>query len=317
MTNHSRYLYIFNPAANKGRAFRKLEWLENLVKKNKDSALITTTHAGHAGEIAQSVIGQSTLVISCGGDGTLHEVVNAVAGEGVTVGILPFGSGNDFIKTLNSGRKSRSGIGHFYHSESRAVDLGRVVFTNADSRLFINSLGIGFTGRVAKTVKGAAWLKGELAYVYALISVLSRYASLKMHIKVTLADSVIELDEPVFAFSVANGKVEGGKFRIAPYADLSDGLLDVCILRGITKLEFFPYVFKYLSGTQISDPKVLYCKAKSVEVTLAKPDVMHMDGEVYDDVHGKIDISVVPGGIEMLCDPAGEDSYNGKIKSVF
>ena len=304
MRNHFPYLFIFNPAADKGRAARKAEWLETLVLGSKESAMVTTTCAGHAGEIARSAIEiqQTTHLIACGGDGTLHEVVNAVAGDGVTVGIVPIGSANDFIKTLNIKGKSHSGIDHLFIAGSKNVDLGRVSFGSIDRRYFINSLGIGFTGRVAKAVKRMQWLKGELAYVCALLSVLAGYRSIKMHIIITLEDSFLELHEPVFAFSVLNGKIEGGKFRIAPSAELSDGLLDVCILKGITTLEFFPYVLKYLKGTHISDLRVLYCKAKAVEVILEEPEVMHLDGEVYDNVSGRVLIEVVPEGVRMLCD---------------
>jgi len=229
-------------------------------------------------------------------------VVNAVAGNGVTVGILPIGSANDFIKTLTPDNSSRSGISHLFTGRSKKIDLGSVSFGHADHRYFINSFGFGFTGRVAKAVKAASWLKGELSYLYALITVLAGYTAVNMNIKITLEDSFLELDEPVFAFSVSNGKIEGGKFKISPHAELSDGLLDVCILKWVSKPEFFRYVIKYLNGTHISDPKVLYCKATAVELTLAKPDVMHLDGEVYDNVHGKIAISVFPQGIPMLYD---------------
>jgi diacylglycerol kinase (ATP) len=302
MMNCSRYLFIFNPAANKGRAARKADWLKALVVDRNDSSLITTTYAGHAGDIARSEILESSSLIACGGDGTLHEVVNAVVGEGVTVGILPIGSANDFIKTLNPLNKSYPGISHFFDARSKNVDVGSVLFGSADHRYFINSLGIGFTGRVAKAVKRLPWLRGELSYVYALFSVLAGYTSLHMHITITLEDSVLELHEPVFAFSVSNGKIEGGKFLIAPHAELSDGLLDVCILKDMPKYEFFRFVLKYLKGTHINDPKVLYCKAKAVVVTLVAPDVMHMDGEVYDNIHGRIGISVVPEALRVLCD---------------
>ncbi|MEI6756792.1 MAG: diacylglycerol kinase family lipid kinase [Chlorobium sp.] len=309
MRNLSPYLFIFNPAADKGRAARKAEWLETLVLGCKESAMVTTTSVGHAAEIARSAIEiqQNTRLIACGGDGTLHEVINAVAGDGVTVGIVPIGSANDFIKTLNPKGNSHSGIDHLFIAGSKNVDLGSVSFGTIDRRYFINSLGIGFTGRVAKAVKRMPWLKGELAYVYALLSVLAGYRSIKMHITITLQDSILELDEPVFAFSVLNGKIEGGKFRIAPSAELSDGLLDVCILRGIRKFEFFPYVLKYLKGTHISDFRVLYCKAKAVDVRLEKSEVMHMDGEVYDNISGRILIEVVPEGVRMLCDSKQPD----------
>ena len=97
--NLSRYIFIFNPAADKGRASRRAEWLKALLSGRKDSVLFTTTCAGHAGDIARSETAAGTCMIACGGDGTLHEVVNAVAGKGVTVGILPIGSANDFVKT--------------------------------------------------------------------------------------------------------------------------------------------------------------------------------------------------------------------------
>ena len=303
MTNsRSGYLFIFNPAADKGRASRKAGWLKALVAGRKDSSVVTTAYAGHAREIARSGIPLKNCLIACGGDGTLHEVVNAVAGAEVTVGILPIGSANDFIKTLNPHNRSHTGISHFFDAGSKHVDLGSVSFGSDDHRYFINSLGIGFTGRVAKAVKRASWLKGELGYVYALFSVLAGYTPLHMHIIITLEDSVVELHEPVFAFSVSNGRIEGGKFVIAPHAELSDGLLDVSILRAVPKHDFFRFVFKYLNGTHISDPKVLYCKAKAVEVTLRAPEVMHMDGEVYDNIHGRILISVVPECLRVLCD---------------
>ncbi|MBZ4220336.1 MAG: diacylglycerol kinase family lipid kinase [Chlorobium sp.] len=303
MQNSSyNYLFIFNPAADKGRASRKAGWLQALVAARKDSILVTTAYAGHAKEIARSGIQGSNFLIACGGDGTLHEVVNAVAGEGITVGILPIGSANDFIKTLNPHNRPHTGISHFFDAGIKSVDIGSVAFGRVSHRYFINSMGIGFTGRVAKAVKRLPWLKGEPGYVYALFSVLAGYTPILMHIIITLEDSVLELHEPVFAFSVSNGKIEGGKFLIAPHAELSDGLLDVCILKAMPKHEFFRFVLKYLNGTHIKDPKVLYCKAKAVKVSLMEPEVMHLDGEVYDDISGKIMISVVPEGLNVLCD---------------
>jgi diacylglycerol kinase (ATP) len=296
------YLFIFNPAADKGRASRKAGWLKALVAARKDSILVTTAYAGHATEIARSGIAGSHCLIACGGDGTLHEVVNAVAGEGLTVGILPIGSANDFIKTLNPHNRPHTGISHFFDAGIKTVDVGSVAFGSASHRYFINSMGIGFTGRVAKAVKRLPWLRGELGYLYALFRVLAGYTPLLMHIIITQEDSVLELHEPIFAFSVSNGKIEGGKFVIAPHAELSDGLLDVCILKAVPKHELFRFVLKYLDGTHINDPKVLYCKAKAVEVSLMEPEVMHLDGEVYEEIHGRVMISVARERLNVLCD---------------
>ncbi len=299
---NSRYIFIFNPAADKGRAARKAKWLQGLVSERADSAMFTTTCAEDAGEIACSEISEGTRLIACGGDGTLHDVVNAVVGSDVTIGILPIGSANDFNKTLNPQNRQYPDISHFFNAETKKVDIGCVSFRGTEQLYFINSLGIGFTGRIAERVKRTFWLKGELAYLYALLRVLVGYSPVKMHIKITHEESVQELHEPVFAFSVLNGKIEGGKFKIAPDADLSDGLLDVCILKAVPKHEFIRYALKYLNGTHINDQKVLYCKAQRVDVTIEGPDVMHIDGEVYDNICGKIVILAVPEGVVMLCD---------------
>jgi len=299
MNNFSRYIFIFNPAADKGRALRKAEWIKEQLSGRTDSVLVTTTYAGHAEDIAHSEKREGSCMVVCGGDGTLHEVVNAVTGEGVTIGIVPIGSANDFIKTLHPKNNLYSGISRLFEAKRKKIDIGSV-FYGIEHRYFINSLGIGFTGRIARSVKRTSWLKGELGYVYVLFSVLFDYKPLKMGIKITLEDSILEFHEPVFAFSVLNGKIEGGKFRIAPRAELSDGLLDVCILKAVPKHELFRYAFKYLCGTHITDPQVIYCKAKAVEVMLESPDVMHLDGEVYEGICGRIMISVVAKGLSVL-----------------
>ena len=298
--NYFRYIFIFNPAADKGRAFRKSQWLHELVSGRKDSLVITTTYAGHAGDIARCEAKENICLIACGGDGTIHDIVNAVAGAGITIGVLPIGSANDFIKTLYPDNIESFDITHFYNASCRNVDLGSVYYGKSEHRYFVNSLGIGLTGSIAKSVQETMWLKGEPGYIYALLRVLFDYVPLVMTIKITLENSIMELHEPVFAFSVLNGKIEGGKFRIAPHAELSDGLLDVCILKAVPKHEFFRYVLKYLRGIHITDPQVIYCKATAVEVILENPHVMHMDGEVYDNVCGRITISVVSNGLSVI-----------------
>ncbi|NTU57455.1 MAG: YegS/Rv2252/BmrU family lipid kinase [Chlorobiaceae bacterium] len=300
----STYTFIFNPAADKGRAAGKAGMLRRSIAVFDKASLETTRFSGHAGDIALSAARDGATLIACGGDGTLNEVVNAVAGMPVRIGVLPVGSANDFLKTFQPSEKNHEEqIRGFAGADSRKVDLGRVDFGKGDSRYFVNSIGIGFTGRIAWTVKATPWLRGELSYAYALVSVLLGYTSVKMHIKINTPDGSIELDEHVFAFSVSNGRVEGGKFRISPGADPYDGLLDVCILKAIPKWRVPGYVLKYLKGTQIHDPEVIYCKALSLDIFMPESDVMHMDGEVIDRAGGAISILAVPLAVEMLCEP--------------
>jgi YegS/Rv2252/BmrU family lipid kinase len=298
------YTFIFNPAADKGRAASKAGLIERSLVHFEAASLETTHFAGHAADLARAAAGDGATLIACGGDGTLNEVVNAVAGKPVKIGVLPVGSANDFLKTFDPEAKEHEArIRGFARAVSRKVDLGRVDFGKGALRYFINSIGIGFTGRIASTVKATPWLRGELSYAWALVRVLLGYSAVKMHITLDTVDGIVELDEPVFAFSVSNGRVEGGKFRISPEADPYDGLLDVCILKAVPKWRVPGYVIKYLKGSQIYDSQVIYCKARSAELFLYVDEFMHMDGEVIDRVSGAITIIAEPLAIEMLYEP--------------
>jgi YegS/Rv2252/BmrU family lipid kinase len=303
MVMSERFTFIYNPAADKGRAAAKTALITRSLAFFDHATLEMTRFAGHAGDIARKSAEESSTLIACGGDGTLNEVVNAVAGLPVKIGIFPVGSANDFIKTFQpSAATHAERIKGFAVACSRKVDIGRVEFDGGASRYFVNSIGIGFTGRIAEAVKSTPWLRGELSYAWALIKVSLGYSPLKMHITLNTADGVLELDESVFTFSVSNGKVEGGKFRISPEADPYDGLLDVCILRAIPLWRLPVYILKYLRGSQIHDPKVLYRKVTALSVFMQEPDVMHMDGEVIDSAGGTIGISAVPLAVEFLYD---------------
>ena len=303
MARQDSFAFIFNPAADKGRAAGKADMLKRSLAKFGNVSLEVSRFAGHAGEIARNAAVHSRTLVACGGDGTLNEVVNAIVGMPVRVGIFPTGSANDFLKTLRPLKRTpEETIRSLFESPGRKVDLGHVDFGDGRSRYFVNSIGIGLTGRIAGRVKATNWLRGEMSYAYALVSVLLGYAPLKMHIEIETPEGRLELHEPLFAFSVSNGMVEGGKFRIAPQADPGDGLLDVCILKAIPKWRFPGYVFKYLRGTQIDDPKILYCKAYALRVFMPEDDAMHLDGEVFERVGGSMGIVAVPQAVEMLCD---------------
>lgn len=300
MPSPSPCTFILNPRAGTRRGRGALRVLQRLALERPDVELEVSDRAGHAAELAARAAALGRSVVACGGDGTLHEVLNAVHGTGAAVGVLPMGSANDFLKSFDGGAPAVSRPERLPGARRTRVDLGRVAFGRGVRRHFINSLGIGLTGRIARAVSRSKLLRGELAYAVALLRVLIGYAPVKMHIEITLPDGRMVLDEPVFAFSVGNGKIEGGKFVIAPEADLRDGLLDLCILRAIPGRALPGIVMKYLRGTQARDRRILSCRARRIEVRLEAPETMHMDGEVYDGVGGTLTIEAVEGGIEML-----------------
>lgn len=293
--------FIINPVANKGRAARNADLLRSAVELLRDAVAYYSEYAGHTPEIARRLLDESRAVVACGGDGTAHEVANVLAFSDVSLGILPSGSANDFIKSLDHRFSGNYPVDEYLKADSVLVDLGRVEAEGKLQRYFLNSLGMGLTGRIARKVRDTRWMKGEIIYINALFSVLLGYKPPKMHIKLITPDSSMEIHEPIFAFSVGNGRIEGGKFHIAPEAEINDGLLDVCILKAVPKTRFFGYALKYMRGTQIFDSQVIYSKVHAIELELHEPEVMHMDGEVFEDMHGKIRIESVPSSIKVLC----------------
>ena len=292
--------FIINPAADKGRAALKMVDVERAVAGVLHASVYRSDYSGHTSVIAGNALFDSRAVVACGGDGTAHEIANVLAYTDVRLGILPSGSANDFMKSFDHRFACDYPVEAYLDADSVPVDLGRVNGEGEFQRYFLNSFGLGLTGRIAGKVRNTKWLKGELVYLNALLCVLSGYKPPKMHIKLITPERTIEINEPIFAFSIGNGRIEGGKFHIAPEAELNDGLLDVCILKSVPKVKFIAYALKYTRGTQIFDSQVIYSKVRAVELELFEPETMHMDGEVFDDVCGKISIESAPSCIRVL-----------------
>lgn len=139
------------PLPTKGWAAGKAELLRRSLAQFESASLEPTRFAGHATELARDAASDGATLIACGGDGTLNEVVNAVAGQPVNIGILPIGSANDVLKMFEPSKQGiEERIRSLAGASSRRVDFGRMEFGDGSQRLFVNSIGIGFTGRIAK-----------------------------------------------------------------------------------------------------------------------------------------------------------------------
>ncbi|MCW8798972.1 MAG: diacylglycerol kinase family protein [Prosthecochloris sp.] len=294
-----KYTFIVNPVAGSRRLFAPATDMLKTLCRTRSADIVETRHAGHAGELAEESLRNGDVVIACGGDGTAHEVANILAFSERIMGVFPAGSANDFVKSYEA-PSPHSDPEAFFDAPSFQVDLGRVMASGGFDRLFLNSFGAGLTGRIARRVRQTRWLRGDVVYLYALLRELLGYTALKMHIKLITEGETLVLDEPVFAFSVGNGRVEGGRFHIAPDADITDCLLDVCILKSISRIRFLPYVFKYMSGSQVNDPRVVYKKVSAVELAFESTEVIHMDGEVFEDLSGTIRIDAAPRALNLL-----------------
>lgn len=299
-----KYWFIYNPFANKGKASKKVQWLSDGLKKyGCDTVIQVTTERNEATHFSSLAKNNVEIIVACGGDGTLNEVIQPLVGSKTVLGCLPLGSANDFIKNISSNQEPAFHLSKLFKSKSIKVDLGKVTYSNgqgASSRYFINSFGLGFSGRVAKEAQQLTWAKGDLSYVVGVFKVASDYEPQKLKCKIYTPEGIIDFEDEVYMLSVGNGKVEAGKFNIAPNAKINDGLLDLCILKKISKSDLPKWIGKYMKGTHIQEQGVIYTQITKLEIDLPKSDVLHLDGEIIDQVHDKLTIEVCPSSLNVL-----------------
>lgn len=214
----------------------------------------------------------SDLVVAVGGDGTLHGVVNALAGSEVVVGLVPMGTGNDFARAVGVPLSFERALNLINSGHIRQIDVGR-----HGPRRFINVAGCGFDAEVAERVNARRWrTRGRLAYLMAVVQTLVHFRPSVLQV---FGDGGDFCGHAMLC-AVANGISYGAGMRIAPGARVNDGLLNVCIVRACSKLEFirsFPRVFR---GTHVDHPKVVTFASEVVHVDSDPPVRVLVDGEL-------------------------------------
>jgi diacylglycerol kinase (ATP) len=263
---------VLNPAASKGRAVaRRGEISAYLEGRGIEVEWHATREPGHAGKIVAG-LPDGELVVAVGGDGTVHEVAAACVGTGRLMGILPVGSGNDYVKALGIGTDLGRALEVIAGGVIRSVDVGEV-----NGVLFNNGLGIGFDAEVAAGVAEApAYLGGFGGYLWSVGRLLwgfeCREARLELGGKEVSAETVL--------VAVALGTTYGARFRLAPESDLEDGAFDVVWSEEVSRAEILRLIPSVLKGTHLAHPKLHFARAAEVEVSLKKPVPAHVDGEM-------------------------------------
>jgi diacylglycerol kinase (ATP) len=270
------YYLIFNPHAGRGRSQALLaQALAFFRQHNLDINVLTTERINHATELVCQ-LPLDAVVLSLGGDGTLHEVVNGCIYTGRTVGILPAGSGDDFAFALGLERHDlQQALEVIRRGKIKTVDTASV-----NGETFINAFGVGFDADVAYGIyKAPKFLKERNAYFYSIFATLSRLENIP--VVVTIDDNQI-FSGPALLVSTQNGPRTGGSFLFAPEAKLDDGFLDVVIAGKFGRLGTLDILPKVLKGTHVHHPKVKIVRGKTVKLEWSRPRPGHMEGELLE-----------------------------------
>ena len=258
---------------------------------------------GDATELAEEA-GRSGIarVVSAGGDGTLHAVVNGLhaVDDPPLLGVLPLGTGNDFARSIGVPGDLESALEVLRRDVDADVDLVRMELEGEGSRVLINASAGGFSGRVDEGVTREmkeSW--GPLAYLRSAVGTMPEVEDYAATLRF---DDGETLELRVLNVVVANGRTVGGGLPVAPEALLDDGLLDVVVIACSELTELAALAPRIVVGGHLDHEQVRLRRCRSVEVASEPPMLFNADGELVG--RGRVRYEVIPSALTVV---VGED----------
>jgi YegS/Rv2252/BmrU family lipid kinase len=236
----------------------------------------------HLAELAhEAASGGARLIVAVGGDGTVNEVVNGIAGiEGVELAIVHRGTGGDFVRTFGIPHKLEQALDVARGTTTREIDLGRSTYVSwagpERGHWFANIASAGMSGAVAKRVNESRMaLGGKLSYAWNTVAVFARWRNVQL----TVTVDGERRSGPMYDVIVANGRYLAGGMKITPDAEPDDGLFDVLLIGDVTKLDLVLTLPKIYRGTHLPHPKAELLRGTTVTIEAPIPLPVELDGE--------------------------------------
>jgi len=281
---------VVNPRSAGGKTERRWPQLRQIIHEAYGPFEERfTAGPGDGTTLARDALkGGAELVVALGGDGTINEVVNGFfdgeqpVAAGAAFGVLPSGSGGDFVKTLGTAKDLRAAAAQL-KSAPKKIDVGRLTFVGHDGaeqrRHFINITSFGISGLVDQYVNQSSKpLGGTVAFALASLRAGTKYKNAK--VRLTL-DGRPPRDGKIYTVAVANGRYFGGGMKVAPEARLDDVLFDVVTLGDFGFSDLLLRGLDIYSGKHVTNPKVTIHRARRVEATPENGEevLLDVDGE--------------------------------------
>ncbi len=303
-----RLKIIANPTSGRGNGERSIPQIEQLLGGHGLAFdLVRTERPWHAAALAEQAAGAGySAVVAAGGDGTANEVLNGLmrarqagVGEGVAMGILCVGRGNDFAYGAGLSADLEAGCRALAEGKRHTIDVGRVVGgLYPGGRYFGNGVGIGFDAVVGFEALKITWLHGFPNYLVAALKTILLYYRAP---QVCIQFDSQTLVQPSLMVSVMNGRRMGGGFMMAPEGRPDDGLFDLCIAGQVSRPRIFALIGRFMAGTQAGHPAITTGRASTITVT-ALDGVLpaHADGETLCTDGTQLALELMAGRVEII-----------------
>jgi diacylglycerol kinase family enzyme len=287
-----RALLIVNPASRRGGRLQAPA-LRAFAAAGVQADAIVTEYAGHGGEVAQAMAESYDFIFTLGGDGTAMEVVDALAGTGRSVGILPGGTGNLLARALGIPLRVERAIPLLLQGHRRSIDLGVL----GDGRHFAVAAGTGIDASMISGASSAARRRyGVLAYVHSATAAVLRRETFA--VRATVDGKVLEMPHCVGAMIANVGSILNGLFLLGPGIRHDDGQLDLCLFGAAGPADMAVMMAKLARRDFRPDPRLMFARGTHVRIETASPRPAEADGELL--APTPLEATVAPGAAPLL-----------------
>jgi YegS/Rv2252/BmrU family lipid kinase len=302
-----RTLVVVNPRSRSGRTGRRWPKLEARVREALGPVEVEHTRAPRDAErlAREAVRAGIERIVVAGGDGTLGEVTSGLLGAGLgadaEIGLLPFGTGGDFTRSLGLPRDFEPALEVLATGKTRMVDAGRVRFRGprGEERVsyFANVASLGISALVDEIVSRTTRAFGATpAFAWGALGAIFRYRSERVTLKV---DGELVHDGPLVLATGANGRWFGAGMHVAPEASLTDGLLDVVLVKGLSRGALLMKLPKIYLGSHLRDPAVRWLRGQIIEADAPDGRVpLELDGESLGSLPARLE--VLPAALRVI-----------------
>ncbi|HHW46032.1 MAG TPA: diacylglycerol kinase family lipid kinase [Clostridiales bacterium] len=306
-----RYVFIINPAAGKGKAKQTvLPLISSYFNNHKGSYKIYITQKkGDATEIAKSEasLGGEAYIFACGGEGTTFEVLNGIVGyPNVSLGIIPCGSANDFVKYFGN-TDVFFNIEHQIKGTPFPVDI-----IKAGEYYALNQCSVGMDAMVAQNMnrfKGIKGVSGSMAYGLAIVYTFFEKYNLSLDIKIDNGQT--HRTHCLFAVC-ANAPYYGGGYKSAPFAIPGDGKLDYSIIETKSRIRVVSLLGLYRKGMHINLKICKWGNCESMEISAGRTFPLNLDGEIF--YSDRIKFEILKKGIKFIVPSCLAEKFDDQLK---